>query len=74
MPTGVEALVVEDLAKRQAVGIRKYNITVQDSPAELLAWMQHMYEELLDASVYLKKAMILLKEKTNDQEENSTKS
>lgn len=68
MPTGIEALVVEDLAKRQAVGIRKYNITVQDSPAELMVWMQHMYEELLDASVYLKKAMVLLEEKLNEKE------
>ena len=57
-PTGVEAAVCEDIAKRQQLGIGKYGGTVADNPAGLREWLQHAYEECLDQSVYLKRAMV----------------
>lgn len=56
-PTGIEAQVCEDIAKRQALGIAKYGTTVADNPLELRQWLQHQYEELLDAAVYTRRAM-----------------
>ena len=57
MPTGVEAAVCEDIAKRQQLGIPKYGVTVADNPLNLREWLQHAYEETLDQAVYLKRAM-----------------
>jgi hypothetical protein len=56
-PTGIEAVVCEDIAKRQALGIHKYGRTVADNPLELRAWLKHAYEEALDLSIYLRRAM-----------------
>lgn len=57
-PSGVEAAVCEDIAKRQQLGIGKYGGTVADNPAGLREWLQHAYEECLDQAVYLKRAMV----------------
>lgn len=56
-PTGIEAQVCEDIARRQQLGLMKYGISVADNPLGLLAWLQHAYEETLDQAVYLKRAM-----------------
>lgn len=55
--TGIEALVCADIARRQALGIAKYGTTVAENPLELRQWLQHQYEELLDAAVYTRRAM-----------------
>ncbi len=56
-PTGIEALVCADIARRQALGIARYGTTVAENPLELRQWLQHQYEELLDAAVYTCRAM-----------------
>lgn len=53
----VESEVCNDILDRQRRGIAKYGTTVAMNPLELREWMQHMYEELLDAAVYVKRAM-----------------
>ena len=55
--TGTEARVIADIAARQAIGIKKYGTTVEDNPLPLRAWLQHQYEELLDAAIYCKRAI-----------------
>lgn len=56
-PTGIEAIVCEDIANRQQLGINKYNTTVADNNLSLREWLQHQYEELLDAAVYCRRAI-----------------
>lgn len=56
-PQGTEARVCADIAKRQHGGIAKYGTTVAQNPLELRAWLQHQYEELLDAAVYCRRAI-----------------
>ena len=56
-PTGIELLVCQDIASRQAKGMAKYGTTVANNPLPLKEWLQHAYEEHLDACVYLKKAI-----------------
>lgn len=56
-PLGTEADVCHDIALRQQHGLNKYGKTVADNPLNLLQWLQHAYEESLDFSVYLKRAM-----------------
>lgn len=56
-PTGIEAEVCAEIARRQALGIAKYSQTVADNPLDLRAWLQHGLEEALDLAVYLKRAI-----------------
>lgn len=52
-----EALVCKDILTRQNLGINKYGMTVATNPLTLKQWLQHQYEELLDAAVYCKRAI-----------------
>jgi len=54
---GTELAVCNDIAMRQTMGIKKYGMTVSDNPLTKAQWRQHLYEELLDAVVYLKREM-----------------
>jgi hypothetical protein len=53
--TGIEAAVCADIAKRQRRGIAKYGKTVWENPLQFVQWLEHFYEELLDAAVYAKR-------------------
>ncbi len=64
VPTGTEAAVCNDIARRQQVGIRKYGTTVAANPLNLRQWLQHAYEETLDQAVYLKRAIEEIDAKT----------
>lgn len=64
-PTGIEKMVCEDIARRQALGMAKYGTTVADNPLSLQQWLQHQYEELLDAAVYCRRAIEELKDQSN---------
>lgn len=55
--TDTETLVCEDIKARQQKGLSKYGTTVAANPLELRWWLQHQYEELLDAAVYVKRAI-----------------
>ena len=57
LPTGIEAEVCADIARRQQLGKSKYGTTVAENPLSLRCWLQHQYEELLDAAVYCKRAI-----------------
>lgn len=53
----IETQVCTDILDRQRCGIAKYGVTVADNPLDLRAWLQHAYEEHLDAAIYLKRAI-----------------
>lgn len=61
---GTEAAVCDDIARRQAMGLAKYGITVADNPLSLRAWLQHAYEETLDQAIYLKRAIEEIEKRT----------
>lgn len=48
----VEA-VREAMLQRSEFGLRKYGITTADSPLGIAGWLQHLQEELMDATVYV---------------------
>jgi len=48
--------VVEKFVSRSDVGYEKYGVTLEDDPSEMLAWLNHLQEELMDAVLYLQKA------------------
>jgi len=52
-----EGEVIKDILARQARGLTKYGVSVAGNPLPLRDWLQHQYEELLDAAIYCKRAM-----------------
>lgn len=44
--------VINDLKRREQVGIKKYGTTVDRPDFNPEKWMQNLYEELLDAPIY----------------------
>lgn len=72
-PTGTEARVCADIARRQQVGIKKYGVTVADNPLNLLQWLNHAYEETLDQAVYLKRAIEQIEKETESQKDDTAK-
>lgn len=47
--------VVELLYSRMERGYQKYGVTTERNDIDFLGWIQHLQEELLDASVYLER-------------------
>lgn len=63
---GTEARVCDDIAQRQRRGISKYGTSVEGNPLPLKAWLQHAYEEHLDAAIYLRRALEQLEREDPD--------
>jgi hypothetical protein len=59
-PCAVIDAVMDDLLERQAVGIKTYGVTLSEAPIDFRGWLQHQYEELLDAACYTKAALNIL--------------
>lgn len=55
--------VIEQFKQRSNVGINKYGVTLDREDLNTLEWLQHLQEELMDATLYVQK----LKEKLNDK-------
>lgn len=49
--------VIQDIIDRKKKGFVKYGVSVAENPLVLKAWLQHQYEELLDAAIYCKRAI-----------------
>lgn len=47
--------VIRQLSLREAVGYAKYGVTTERTDINLLGWLQHLQEELLDAAVYIER-------------------
>jgi hypothetical protein len=56
----VTEAVIEDLRSRSERGIKKYNTTLDQNNKD--DYMNHLYEELLDAAQYVKKEMSIIPE------------
>ena len=48
--------VVDKFVDRSDVGYKKYGVTLDKDPSEMLEWLNHLQEELMDAVLYLQKA------------------
>ena len=47
--------VREMLYNRMQTGYKKYGVTTEREDIDLLGWLQHLQEELLDAAVYVER-------------------
>jgi hypothetical protein len=48
--------VVDKFVDRSDVGFKKYGVTLEDDTSDMLAWLNHLQEEMMDAVLYLQKA------------------
>ncbi len=65
------ASVIEDLRRRESKGLETYGTTMDREDLTREEWMNHLYEELLDASLYLKKLINGTQRRTNLEKTNS---
>ncbi len=49
------------IRQRADAGLNKYGVTTERKDIDLRGWLQHLQEELLDAAVYIERAMKDLK-------------
>jgi hypothetical protein len=52
--------------KRAEHGFKKYGVTTERRDLDLMDWIQHLKEELMDATVYIHRIQKELKEKQDD--------
>ena len=55
--------VREMLYNRMQAGYNKYGVTTERTDIDLMGWLQHLQEELLDAAVYVQR----LKKEVNNE-------
>jgi len=47
--------VIDKFIQRSDVGFKKYKITMQNDNSDLIVWLNHLQEELMDAILYIQK-------------------
>lgn len=47
--------VVENFKERSRVGILKYNTTLDRTDIDFIGWVNHLQQELMDATLYLER-------------------
>lgn len=47
--------VINQLESRCEIGYKKYGVTTERNDLDLLQWLQHLQEELMDAAVYIER-------------------
>ena len=47
--------VIENFKKRSIIGYLKYGVTMDRNDLTFLQWVEHLQEELMDATLYLQK-------------------
>ena len=64
------AAVIADLRRRELKGLETYGTTMDRTDLSHEEWLNHLYEEVLDSAVYLKKVINGTQGITNNQKEN----
>lgn len=49
------ASVIEKYQERSKVGFKKYGTNLDRKDIDLLGWLNHLQEELMDATLYIEK-------------------
>ena len=63
--------VITQLRDREEEGLRKYGVNTERKDLSTLEWLQHLQEELMDASVYIEKLKNEMKEIQQKDFDNS---
>jgi len=55
LPDNNVVSVIDLLQHRMVMGYNKYGTTTERTDIDLMGWLQHLQEELLDAAVYIER-------------------
>jgi len=58
--------VIKSFYNRMETGYKKYGVTTERKDIDLMGWLQHLQEELMDACVYVERIKSELKAKQDD--------
>ena len=47
--------VIEQMTKRMHEGCEKYGTTTERTDIDFVGWLQHLQEELMDATIYIER-------------------
>jgi tRNA A37 threonylcarbamoyladenosine biosynthesis protein TsaE len=47
--------VIEKYKHRSEIGVAKYGTTLEDNNLFIIEWLNHLQEELMDATLYIEK-------------------
>ena len=47
--------VISKFSSRSEVGVKKYGTTLEENELTLIQWLNHLQEELMDATLYVQK-------------------
>ena len=64
--------VKEKFEERSQTGIKKYNTTLEREDLNFLDWINHLQEELMDATLYLERLKTSYAEETTKSSKTST--
>jgi len=59
--------VKEKFEERSETGIKKYNTTLEREDLDFLDWLNHLQEELMDATLYVERLKTSYVEKTQGE-------
>lgn len=59
-------LVKAKFEERSQTGIKKYNTTLERDDLNILDWLNHLQEELMDATLYVEKLKSVVKENSQN--------
>ena len=60
-------LVKAKFEQRSQTGIKKYNTTLERTDLDLQDWLNHLQEELMDATLYIERLKAELKDRLDTQ-------
>lgn len=55
------AAVCQKYATRSIIGLEKYGVTTERTDLDTAAWLQHLQDELMDATIYIERLKVELK-------------
>lgn len=58
--------VMRKYESRSQDGMKKYGMTMRDNPLNLMEWLNHLQEELMDATLYIERLMEEVKQTTGE--------
>jgi hypothetical protein len=53
----IEESVINKIRERADIGKNKYGVTMERDDLNIIQWLTHLQEELMDAAVYLEKVI-----------------
>ena len=59
--------VKEKFEQRSQIGIKKYNTTLEREDLSFLDWLEHLQQELMDATLYVERLKTSYVEKTQGE-------